>query len=90
MSNRAIIKAWQAVVCVPGLDQAEALRQLNEELGTAYTASRLGEWRNGRRPMPDAVRAYMLAIGIGWLLHKHGIRWHDPGDAVDGLAADLA
>ena len=37
-----------------------ALNVLNRTLKTSYNLSRLGEWRNGKRPVPDPVRRLML------------------------------
>ncbi len=39
---------------------SEALAELNTDLRTSYSLSRLGEWRNGRRPIPPAVHRYLL------------------------------
>jgi len=36
---------------------SEALAELNTDLRASYSLSRLGEWRNGRRPIPPAVSA---------------------------------
>ena len=91
MSARAIIAAWLAVdAAAIGRVQADAITDLNESLGARYTVSRIGEWRDDRRPMPSDVREYMIAVGIAWLLDKHGIDADDEGDNLDALAADLA
>lgn len=91
MSSHAIIAAWLAVERIPGATKTGALADLNEALGTGYTLSRIGEWRSGVRPMPPPVRAHMLAIGVGVLLHKHGIpAKYDRGSNYDLLAIDLA
>jgi hypothetical protein len=93
MSNAAIIEAWQRVVCIPGLSKTIALRHLNEDLGTRYSMSRLGEWRNDKVPMPREVRTYMLESGLIHLLKKHGIAISASkavSDDIDALAADLA
>ena len=91
MTAPAIIDAWLAVDIIPGRNQADALRDLNEALGTRYTDSRLGEWRNERRTMPNSVRAHMLAIGIERLLRAHGLDPHDATDEqLDALAVALA
>lgn len=38
----------------------EALDALNNGLGSRYTLHRLGEWANGKRPLPAIVRVYLL------------------------------
>ena len=65
MSNLAT--AYAASFPSPGA----ALRSLNSALGTSYTLSRLGTWRNDIRPIPAAVRHVMLLETLTLLLSKH-------------------
>jgi hypothetical protein len=91
MSAAAIIESWMQVVRFEGWTDTDCLNDLNRSMRTRYTLSRLGEWRNCKRPMPPEVRRYMLAIGIGVLLKKHGIPadTYDDGNNFDALADDL-
>ena len=56
---------------------SEALRAMNETLGTSYQSSMLWSWRHhdksGRTPGPEA-RNYMVERSIPWILQKCGIR----------------
>lgn len=62
---------------MPGMPLSEALRGLNEELGTRYTLRRLYEWLAGSRSIPRPVRDYMLRCVIERVL------WQEAG--VEGL-----
>lgn len=70
--------------------QADAIRAMNAELGTRYTASRIGEWRRGDRvPSPQAMR-YMAREAVAWVLRESGIstlRIED--DTLDQIADRL-
>ena len=50
---------------------SEAIEYLRDTVGREYTYSRLGQWRNGRRPVPAPVRAVMLNRTLHLLLAKH-------------------
>ena len=69
-----LVHAWQAVTLsrVRRASQhatlTEALSLLNVATGGNYTLSRLGEWRNGRRPVPPEVERHMRRIVLGHLL----------------------
>lgn len=66
--------SWLAVeLCVPGRTRADALRDMNRVLRTQYKSNRLSEWVNGKRPIPDPVRDYMMRIAIEWVLNQEGI-----------------
>jgi hypothetical protein len=86
-----LVAAWIDCMCsIPGFERADALADLNADLGTQYTASRLGEWINARRPIPDNVRQYMLRSAITYILRQHGIATARLSDAqIDGLADSL-
>lgn len=47
--------------------------EMNKELGAKYTVSRIGEWRDGRRSLPDIVQRYMLQIALPRILRCHGL-----------------
>lgn len=49
----------------------EAIDFIRDSLGREYTYSRLGQWRNGRRPVPAPVRNVMLNRTLHLLLSKH-------------------
>ena len=67
----ALVASWLASeLSVPGFGKMEALGDLNEALGTHYSISRLGEFANGRRPLPPAVRQYMLRGAIQHVLDE--------------------
>jgi hypothetical protein len=67
---------------------ADAIRDLNEELGMAVTHSRVREWMRGEKmPGPDACR-YMAAVAVGWVLRQEGVRIED--EALDRIAARLS
>lgn len=71
---RALVASWLASESyVPGRAKPDALADLNEALGTAYSLSRLGEFANGRRPLPPVVRQYMLRGAIQHVLLANGI-----------------
>ena len=91
MTAPAIVSAWlHASENLNGLSKPMALESLNKSLNTTYSLSRLGEWLNGKRLMPDKVRAYMLTEGIGVLLENHGIEPPTNIKARIKLAQDLA
>lgn len=70
----ALVASWLASeLSIPGFGKMEALGDLNEALGTHYSISRLGEFANGRRPLPPAVRQYMLRGAIQHVLLANGI-----------------
>lgn len=50
-----------------------ALNNLNEALSSNYTLSRLGEWRNGMRSVPEPVQRYMLQLALPHILREYGI-----------------
>lgn len=79
MKAKNLIQIWLTVeLKVNGKILAEAITDLNQALGTAYTHSRVREWeenRNGRgERLPRSVRAYMLKIGIPLILKNAGLK----------------
>ena len=59
-----LIESWLAVVLIPGVSTAQAIRDLNNELGTYYTPQDFGKWRRADRPIPQPVQDYMLRCSI--------------------------
>lgn len=80
MSN--LLESWLAVVLIPGMSTAQAIRDLNGELGTRYTPQDFGKWRRGDRPIPQPVQDYMLRCAIGYAIGQ------EIGSAVLALSDD--
>lgn len=64
MKAKSLVQAWLEVELNQNRKTlADALRELNENLGSAHTHSRVREWeenRNGRGDrLPRAIRVYM-------------------------------
>lgn len=60
-----IIETWLAVeLCIPGMTVAQAVRDLNEELGTRHEPQRLYKWRRGDESIPQPVQDYMLRVAV--------------------------
>lgn len=55
--------------------KVEALRDLNEALGTRFTMNRLYDWRNPNSPrkLPEEVRQYLIGIMLPRYLKEEGI-----------------
>jgi len=47
-----------------GLNQTQALQNLNAQLGTNYSPHRLSEWKKERRSLPTPVANYMLNAAV--------------------------
>lgn len=73
MNKLNLIESWLAVVLIPGMTTAQAIRDLNEELGTRYTPQDFGKWRRGARTVPQPVQDYMLRCAIAYALHAEGV-----------------
>lgn len=87
-----LIETWLAVeLVIPGMSIAQAVRDLNEELGANHSPQRLNEWRRGDRAIPQPVQDYMLRVGIshaiGAEIGKAVLLIDD--DALDRIAARL-
>lgn len=67
----------------------EALAKLNTELRTSYSLSRLGEWRNGRRPIPPAVHRYLLRRVLEEAIRDHNGTPPQEDADLDALAEAL-
>lgn len=53
-----------------GRSQAECVRQLNARLGKQYTSSRMYEWREGKRAVPEEVATVMREESLVWLMNR--------------------
>ena len=87
MTDRNLIESWLAVVLIPGMSTAQAIRDLNADLGTHYTPQDFGKWRRGARSIPQPVQDYMLRCSIGYAINTSGISIDD--DLLDGIADRL-
>jgi hypothetical protein len=67
---RNLIESWLSVVLIPGMTVAQAVRDLNDELGALYTPQDFYKWRRGDRPIPQPVQDYMLRSAVGHAVHK--------------------
>jgi len=74
--------------------QDEAFAALFNATGIRYTHSRLGEWRNGIRPIPAAARLHMLSVVLPLLiehhLHRHRLKQAVGSALTDEILALLA
>lgn len=70
-STENLIELWLEVeTSMPGVRAADALRGLNDEVGTGYTHSHLSRWRRGiSRPGP-AAQDYMRRVVIEAALYR--------------------
>lgn len=62
-----LVRAWIAV-SERHATITEALVLLNMSTRGTYTTSRLGEWRDGKRAIPEPVQRHMRMIVAGQLL----------------------
>lgn len=69
----SLVSSWLNAESALGRSQAEAIRRLNHKLGARFTASRVSEWRDGRRTPSAEVVRYMLSYAI-----PYAIRWIEP------------
>ena len=53
--------------------QVPAAKAISAATGNAYRGSRLGEWRDGRLPVPDAVHRAILPVILPWALQAVGV-----------------
>jgi hypothetical protein len=68
-----LIDSWLHVATNGGTQtKAEALAQLNHDLGTKYRPNRLYEWRAGTYPVPPQVQVYMLHAALRWIIQEEG------------------
>lgn len=74
-----LVAAWEAVTREHATP-SEALELLNVSTGGSHTLSRVGEWRNGRRSIPEDVQRHMRRIVLMALL----------GDARTAAAVESA
>jgi hypothetical protein len=85
-----LIESWLSVVKIHGMTTAQAIRDLNAELGTRYTPQDFGKWRRGARPLPQPVTDHMLQCSVGYALAVNGVDTLAMMDAqLDDIAARL-
>jgi hypothetical protein len=85
-----LIESWLSVVKIPGMTTAQAIRDLNAELGTRYTPQDFGKWRRGARPIPQPVTDHMVLCSVGYALAVNGVDTLAMSDAqLDDIAARL-
>lgn len=90
MSKLNLIESWLAVVLIPGMTTARAIRDLNDSLGTRYTPQDFGKWRRADRPLPRPVQNYMMHCSIGIVLESEGINTISlSDDALDRITERL-
>lgn len=85
----SLVATYLAQAARRGDTVSEALAELNTDLRTSYSLSRLGEWRNGRRPIPPAVHRYLLRRVLEEAIRDHhGTPPREDAD-IDALAEAL-
>lgn len=88
--NHSLIKTWIEFETRSGLTKVDALRDLNDELGTDYKSNRLYEWLAGTRPVPASVRDYMLRVVLESVIRAEAKALPMLSDAaLDRMAAKL-
>lgn len=92
LTQPSLVRSWlDQDLSIPGRTRADALRDLNDECGTATTHSRLNEWLRGDLEPSRAVRNYMLRCCIQRVLRQHGVRADAVTDEqLDMIADDLS
>nr|BDF97511.1 hypothetical protein [Pseudomonas aeruginosa] len=71
-----IVSTWLQCLEGSGKGPTEASRELQEAVGMAVTVSRLREWEDGRRGLPDKAYNHMLKgvlpLCLGFLQKENG------------------
>lgn len=57
-----------------GKNDTEALKEMNKDMGTNYTLSRLREWERGRVPLSPQVEAYLMRRLLPRVIVQAGMR----------------
>lgn len=83
-----LVESWLSTVLIPGMSIGQAVRDLNDALGTQHSHQRLNEWRRGDRPIPQPIQDYMLRCCIEWVLHTEGVVAGSLDDDVLGRIAE--
>ena len=78
MKAKNLVQAWLFVEMEEdGKTLGETLNDLNDALGTAYTHSRIHEWKDGRNQrgdrLPRDVRVYMAKLVARSVLSAAGL-----------------
>lgn len=85
-----LLESWLSVVLIPGMTTAQAIRDMNAELGARYTPQDFGKWRRGARPIPQQVQTYMMRCSIAHALSSEGVdTLVVSDDALDRIADRL-
>jgi len=85
-----LIESWLAVVLIPGMTTAQAIRDMNAELSTRYTPQDFGKWRRADRPLPQTVQTYMMRCSVAFALSSEGVDTLAVSDeALDRIADRL-
>jgi hypothetical protein len=74
---KRMVESWVEAERSYGHTPATALRQLNENLGTKYTHSRLSQWRRGVYTPAPSVLSRMLFRTLPWAIDEVGIEASD-------------
>lgn len=88
----SLVRSWlESDLSIPGRTKADALRDLNGELGTSYQQGRLYEWLLGKREPDRDTRNYMLRCCISSVLYRHGVTPLSLSDGqLDRIAGELS
>lgn len=91
-ASPSLVRSWlDQDLSIPGRTRADALRDLNDECGTATTHSRLNEWLRADLEPSRSVRNYMLRCCIQRVLRMHGVLADTLTDEqLDMIADDLS
>jgi|GEM_PF-5889261 len=68
-----IVESWIKSQTDCGEPLQNAVDNLNKDLGTQYSTSRIGAWRDGKRSIPKPVTRYMIEAALYWVLKQHGL-----------------
>jgi hypothetical protein len=75
---KSFIESWIAAERDDyGNNQAQAIKALNEQLGTNLTHSRLSEYRRGIYEPSARANRYMLWCMLPWVLESAGVNVSD-------------
>lgn len=85
-----VAQTWTQWILSRGMILVEGIEELNEELGTDHSLSRLWEWRTGRRPIPAPIAHYMRLKSLRWALRQSGGRAPKSDAALRALCDRLS
>lgn len=70
----SLVDTWIKAETGHGHTLTSAVAAMNEQTGSRYTVSRVGEWRRGVRDVPATARRYMLKAALPVALADAGLR----------------